>query len=229
MKVKANLFINFYQDKNSARQRELNICTLSNIHNPEIDTINVLVESIHVKALIDLIQEVEEDSQTKVNIIKFEGRPTYNNYFKFTEKYPNDINILSNTDIIIGISSLSRLKKWDWKNYCLAICRWDFVNQSLSKKEATHYNHADSQDVWMVKGSFPQIKGAEFGLGYRGCDNSIAHLLKTNYQVINPSVDIKTYHYHLTEIRNYIHANGQMDAAIPPPYHLMTPILLPNE
>ena len=201
---------------------------MENIFNPELDSVNVLVESKDVDAFIDLVMDVGEEFQKKITIFTCESRPTFNNYFKYSEKYPNDINIIANLDIVVGEECMNRLKNWDWKNYCLAICRWDFINEDLVKEDATHFNHADSQDVWMVKGSFPQIKGADFGLGKRGCDNSIAYLLKTHYQVINPSMDMKTYHYHLTCIRNYIHANGQMDEAIPPPYHLMTPILLPN-
>lgn len=223
--MKVNLFVNFYQDKQKARQNELLTCVLANIYNSEIDTVNLLVENKDNDSLKKFLSNNFDSN--KVNIIPFEGRPTYNDYFSFTKKYPDDINIVSNKDMVMDVKSLRRLKSWDWKNYCIAISRWDFINDDLNIAEAERYDHADSQDTWMVKGSFPQIVGADFGLGNRGCDNAIAYLLTTKYQVINPSIDIKSYHYHLTGIRNYIDKNGNMDAAIPPPYHLPVPIKLP--
>lgn len=227
--MKTNLFINFYQDKNTARQNELLICVLSNIYNKELDTINIIVANNDLISLLKLKDKVNDDFKQKINIIPFELRPTYNHYFKFTEKYPDDINIISNKDIVLDEKSLQTLKAWDWKNYCLALSRWDFVNANMDINQAIHYNHADSQDTWMVKGVFKQCNGASFGLAIAGCDNKIALLLEQHYNVINPSLEIKAYHYHLSNIRNYTNIIGHAIERIPPPYKLLTPIALPNE
>ena len=170
---------------------------------------------------------VQDDYQNKISVIPFEGRPTYNDYFKLTEQYSNDINIISNKDIIIGEESLEKLKKWNWKNYCLALSRWDFVSHSLSRNESVHFNRPDSQDTWMVKGAFAPIKNIDFGLGIAGCDNAIAERLSQVYSVINPSLEIKTYHYHLTGVRNYLDENNLPKERVSPPYKLMSPTLLP--
>lgn len=225
--MRANLFINFYQDKNEDRQRELLICTLSNIYNTEIDTVNILIAKSDVDSLMKFIEKIEESYKSKITILPFEARPTYNEYFKFTEKYPNDINIIANKDVIIGVGSLGKLKKWNWKNYCLALCRWDFINDNLNKDEATFYDHADSQDVWILKGSFPQLKGVDFGLGIAGCDNAIAERLSHHFEVISPSKEIKTYHYHITQIRNYLNQNHIPIETVSKPYKLITPTMLP--
>lgn len=227
--LKANLFINFYQDKNPARQTELNICVASNIYNPELDTINILVSNRDLVELLRFKEAIEQKFQEKINIIPFELRPTYNHYFKFTEQYPNDINIISNKDIIIDENSLKTLKTWDFKNYCLALTRWDFIDNNLDEKQAVFYNHADSQDTWIVKGSFKQLPEANFGLGVAGCDNVIAHKLNQVYTVINPSIEIKTYHYHITNIRNYTNRVGQAIERLQPPYYVIQPTMLPNE
>ena len=94
----------------------------------------------------------------KLETIVFEGRPTYNDYFKLTEEHPNGINIISNTDMIMDAPSIKRLKGWEWGNNCLALSRWDFINNDLVYNQTIHFNRADSQDVWMVKGAFPQIE-----------------------------------------------------------------------
>jgi hypothetical protein len=224
--MKANLFINYYIDSSRERQDELEVCLLSNIHNGAIDTITILLSDNHLYALNELTCRLEVFNQLKINTIIFEGRPTYNDYFKLTEQYPEDINIIANTDMIMDFKSLIRLKSWKWDNTCLALSRWDFTDSKINFKDAVHFNRADSQDVWMIKGAFPQIKGNSFGLGVAGCDNSIAHSLSNHYHIINPSLDIKTYHYHISNVRNYTNTNGIAIERINPPYKLIQPTFL---
>jgi hypothetical protein len=58
------------------------------------------------------------------------------------------------------------------------------------------------------------------------CDNSIAHLLSVaGYEVKNPSRTLKTFHFHITNIRNYTNISGQAINVIPPPYKLLPPTL----
>ena len=76
--TKVNLFINFYLDKNPARQNELNICVASNIYNPEIDTINILVSNRDLVELLRFKDKIEEKFREKIIIHPFEFRPTYN-------------------------------------------------------------------------------------------------------------------------------------------------------
>ena len=89
---------------------------------------------------------------------------------------------------------------------------------------AIFMNRADSQDVWAFYGAVPKIEGADFFVGgVAGCDNRIAKLLEdSGYNVVNPSIDIKTYHLHETGVRNYIE-NGKIKETIPPPYKLVPP------
>jgi len=57
------------------------------------------------------------------------------------------------------------------------------------------------------------------------CDNRIAHEIKTSgYTILNPSKTIIAYHFHNSNIRNYLDSRGQrIQPTIPPPYHLVTP------
>jgi len=224
--MKTNLFINFYVDSSKERQSEIEICIKSNINNQSIDRIIVLLSDNHLIELNDVTCNLDIPNQLKIKTILFEGRPTYNDYFKLTENYPSDINIIANSDMVMDYNSIMRLKSWSWKNYCLALSRWDFVNKDLCFKDAIHFNRADSQDVWILKGAFPQIEGVDFGLGIGGCDNRIALLLSKYYELINPSLDIITYHYHLSKVRNWI-KNGITLKKVAPPYKLITPTYLP--
>jgi len=221
-----NLFINYYVDSSKERQKEINACVVANINNDALDTVTILLGDNDLIALNDLTNRLEVRNQLKINTIVFEGRPSYNDYFKLSKEYPCDINIISNTDIIMDYYSVQKLKSWNWDSKCLALSRWDFINNNLNINEATHYNRADSQDTWIVRGVFPDIEAADFTLGVAGCDNSIAYLLSKHYDVINPSLDIKTYHYHITNIRNYLNVNNLPIETILPPYKLITPTTL---
>lgn len=225
--MNVNLFVNFYEDSNKARQRELLICVLANIYIKEIDTVHILVEKKHLDGLFEFLAKVKEECQHKVDVIPFEGRPTYNDYFKFTEKYPKDLNIIANKDMIMDGESLQKLKNWDWTNRCIALSRWDIVDDNLVLEDAVLFDRADSQDTWIVKGAFPQIPTVDFGLGIAGCDNAIADRLSKFYEMVNPSLEIKTYHYHVTEVRNYLTVQKLPKEKVPQPYKLITPTMLP--
>lgn len=194
-----NLFQNYYADNNYSRHKEIVYCFQVN-------------ENIKLH-------------ETIYNFHRITLRPTFNDFFKLTEKYPNDINIIANSDIYFDADSLYNIQMAfvNHKNpekLCLALTRYDMINNV-----PIFMNRADSQDVWAFNGSVPKIEGADFFVGgVAGCDNRIAKLLEDNgYNVVNPSIDIKTYHLHETGIRNYIDSNGKIKETIPPPYKLVQP------
>ena len=232
--MKVNLFTTLYIDKNHLRQNEIETCILENILNSEINRVFILIDCKLIfngnkSNTLKTIQLELEKKNPKAIALYSDIRPTFNTYFNHTKKYSDDINIIANSDIVFDYKSLIRLKKWNWKNHCLALSRYDIKNvANLYSGEL--FERADSQDAWIVKGAFPNINDAKFTLGVAGCDNVIAHYLSKHYNTINPSLDIKIYHLHLTNVRNYIE-NGKIDEIIrlDPPYKLMKPMCLPIE
>ena len=82
----------------------------------------------------------------------------------------------------------------------------------------------DSQDTWIFHSKFlpsdNQIIRTNFLLGKAGCDNAIAYLFNDfGFIVFNEPYVIRTYHYHLSQIRNYTAIDK-----INPPYLLIKPI-----
>lgn len=233
---KHNLIVNYYNDKNDLRNRELNYCFFKNLHNEFIDNIVVICTEHDYTKLSEILSG---KSYQKIIPIITEVRPTYNDYFRITRKIFNsedNINIISNLDIIISEESLTKSKNIkcvdDYlvnKSTCLALTRWDITadnvfNTNNHEVGSKLFDTPDSQDTWIFVGGVPQITGADFTLGICGCDNGIAHLLEVSgYNVLNPSRTIKTYHFHITNIRNYLNVNGQAIERIQPPYKLLNP------
>jgi len=220
--MKANLYINFYRDKNLDRQNEIDSCLLKNLENHYMDRFIIVISDKDREYLKDLVND-----NRRVFVIIKEDRPTYNYYFNASFNYPDDINIVANTDIVIENDTVKRLKGWNWRNYCLALSRWDYLDDNMNKNNSKHWANRESQDVWMVKGRFKNIPEADFPLGKKGCDNRIAYLLAKYYDVINPSRSIRVFHYHLTNIRNYA-PHGNPNDLIKPPYKLIFPTKLPQ-
>ncbi len=230
--MKANLYINYYVDKNPSRHQENNICVARNILNDEIDRIFILIAPALVKDFEILYTNPSVLSRKpKIKLIHFAHQPTFNDYFEITRNHRffnkkdgcDQLSIIANTDIYIKIESLKTLKGWHWnQRYCLALCRWDVKN--VVQKTFKFFNRPDSQDCWIIKGVFPHIKEADFTLGKAGCDNKIAHLLSSYFKVINPSRDVVVYHLHLSGVRNYIH--GKTIDRIKPPYLQIQPTSL---
>lgn len=233
--MKVNLYINYYVDKNPQRQEELNRCLVDNFRNEQIDNIYIIFDNVHLENLKQVIKKTIESHvsdtphllMNKIRLVNCKIRPTFNDYFKVTGFYSDDddISIIANTDIIIPEDTVTKLKQWHWNgNYCMALCRYDIINGATMGTE--FFNRPDAQDTWVVKGKFKTHEKANFTLGVAGCDNVIAYCLSDYYQVINPSIDIKTYHLHLTNVRNYIGEHNQIER-LEPPYLVIHPTTLP--
>ena len=158
-----------------------------------------------------------DNKQINTYIIESQNRLKFKDFFNTVNKVSNkiDINIIANSDIYFDetISLAERIVD----NECYALCRWDVQKDGTS----IFFNRSDSQDTWIFKGHIKDNVNGDFYLGYRGCDNRIAYELdKVGYKVRNVGRTIKTYHLHITGIRNYDHTNKYL---VPPPYKMIEP------
>lgn len=179
-----NLFTSYFKGDDPVRQKEYDYCLNKNKANKAID-----------------------------RIIYFKHRPTYLDFFRAIRKYPNDINILSNADIYFDDTILlaNNIKP----RQCYALTRWELLDGKIMMFEDRHRSAKakHSQDTWIIRGSVNVDHIGQFHIGTRGCDNRIAYDLHTiGYNVINPSLSIKTIHVHKNDFRK------ASNIIIPPPY-----------
>lgn len=147
-------------------------------------------------------------------VIIIEGNPTFNEMFKITESYPNDINCFCNSDIYFKSIELLRGIK---DKECYALTRWDLAKDG---KKLTFMNVPDSQDSWVFKGTVRGVN-ADFTKGKWGCDNRLVHeLMVSGYKVINPSLSIVTVHVHQADVRD--HTRTVLNT-VQPPYKTIKP------
>ena len=219
-----NLIVNYYIDKNKSRTDELNFCMLENINNPTFNNIVIIGSEAHINSLMAICPE---QHKSKILPVVLDKRPSYNDYFSFITKLfgeQDNISVVSNLDVIVPTETLVYSSLYLLGKSCLALTRWDINNPIGYKQNSSFLNRPDSQDTWIFKGAVPQIAGATFTLGMAGCDNKIAHLLeKEGYDVKNPSKTLRTFHYHTTNVRNYLDIVGFPIERIPPPNKIMPP------
>jgi hypothetical protein len=199
---------NFYLSDNPTRQAELDECLHFNLLNKSITQFVILCDTQGFQYLND---NYDLSDRNPVIIIG-DGRPTYNDFFIASSKYSiNEINILHNSDILIPVSS-SHLFNQMKEGEVWALSRYDGHSGKL-------WNHRDSQDTWAWRGKMRVIDGANFSLGIAGCDNRISKLfLDAGFEVLNPSIDVRTVHLHKSNHRTY-----NPKEAIKPPYHFIQP------
>ena len=196
--MKINLSIDYYNDSHPERQREIDYCLVKNIENEHIDHIYMFLQSGCVPPEISKVD--------KVTILNHPERMTYADFFKHTQRFPDDINILANTDIYFDATvrhalTIKKEEAWAISRYNLDSNMNSFLQGSVMGEYPTNAAHV-SQDVWVFKGAVNPIVGSEMHMGTGGCDKRIAYLLVTaGYQVTNPCGRLKAYHYHLTNIR----------------------------
>ncbi len=205
--MKTILVVPFYTDKSEARNEELLKCYEANLTLEEVDEIILVVDD-----------NTKVKRNSKVTVKYVSSRPTYLDLFRIANMHNNGgISIIANTDIYFDDINLIKIKHTVSEDMCFALSRWD----EQSSGEYIHHNSRDSQDVWIFKGRINTEMDAEFFLGLPGCDNRIAYEIgKAGYEVRNPSITIKTYHLHLTQVKNYERTEQYI---VPNPYRLMQP------
>jgi hypothetical protein len=139
----------------------------------------------------------------KIEIVNTNSRPTYLDFFNKGNEYEGNIIVVANSDIFFDKSiSLSDEYVKDNKKV-LALTRYEY-NRVGKFYRSEMIMGCDSQDSWIYLSPINiNNMSIDFGLGVPGCDNRIAKELSRNYLVKNPSLNIKTYHIHNSNIRTY--------------------------
>ena len=192
-----NYYTEYWDCGNEDRNFEVITCINKNITSNLFDKIFIFSEN-------------KEERLLETPIIT--SRITYQYVF---DNCIEGINVFCNSDIEFNetINLAENIKNDEF----YALTRYE-DNMKLHKFDDP-YEGQDSQDVWIWKDAC-KIKNANFTLGLPGCDNKIAYFAVMNmYKLKNPSLSIKTYHKHLTNIRDG--SSSDLSKRLPPPYTLV--------
>jgi hypothetical protein len=183
----------YYKTQSSERNAELDYVLKKNIESNIFDKIILFCDPNCIPPYTD----------ERIEIIIANNRPTYLDFFNQGNNHTGSIIVISNSDIFFDESINISKKYIKKKRRVLALTRYEYfkVTDIFENKMIMG---CDSQDSWVYLSPI-NMNGMsiDFGLGIPGCDNRIAYELAKNYNVVNPSYSIKTYHYHESNVRNY--------------------------
>jgi hypothetical protein len=190
------LFINWYD---SQRNDEIKACLDKNLSNPLIDHVHLMCDGT----------ETTVPNHSKIVVHHINHRPTYNDYFREMDSYPDDIRIIANADIYFDQTLSLALSMPD--NDCYALTRYD-----VTPEGPVLVKNPESQDVWIFKGHLKPING-DFFPGTWACDGRIAWEIRhAGYHITNPCKSIIIYHLH--QGWKDIGSTLTVDDIVPPPY-----------
>ena len=188
-KQNINLIINYYNDKHPNRCKEIDLCLKLNCNNSLFNKIIIINETNEPIPFIN-------DNIITINDSK---RLTFKDFFNYANKYSSEdtINVLINSDIVIG-ENFDKVKLES--NQALFLTRYNIKEDGSD----IFQNDCGSFDTWIWKGLITKDIGNYF-MGQICCDVKLSlEFYNNGYKLKNPCLDLKTYHIHLTEIRNYL-------------------------
>lgn len=234
----------YYINSNVERKNELDYCLKRNINSNYFSKIILLNEQIYTKEQMNLSTEeynkiIQVNIKVRLNfglVLEYiaNNKDIINGYVVFSNNdifFDDTINYLRHTTLSIkkglyallihdikNMEDLNNLENTKPRSKLLRI-------HGKLKKILTPVNY--SQDTWILhtnqlslqdKNLIEQSKLIDFGIN--SCDNKIAYIFKNNgFTVYNMYKLIKTYHYHITELRTY-----EKSFLYPFPYLKLKPI-----
>ncbi len=184
-----DLYTNYFNPQHEKRSSELRKAILANCESGLFQKV-YLVHDERCK---------KDISHPLIEWIYLEWRPKYDDFFRLVNFKTEDetINLIGNTDIVFD-SSLLFLEHINFDNTIVELSRYEPCGRIKNTGE----------DIWIWKGKVkPQVWG-QLPLGELGCDWRITYeFRKAGYRVVNPSLDITTWHVHDSNIRYYPNQN----------------------
>ena len=199
------LITQYYNPSQTKRRREVTACLQANLANPLVDRVILLNESAGL---------VQPSAHPKITEVVIGHRLAYADVLRWIADQPEDaIVAFANADIFLDTETTKLLWSVDLADKFLALLRWEVTGTDEAARAAAKLfgPRPDSQDTWVVdaasvRRAFPDGVPPSFEIpfGKGGCDNAITvEMLRKKFQVANPAVNLRTFHYHTSQVRTY--------------------------
>lgn len=210
----------YYIPDKMKRAREISKCLVMNTESPLIDKMVLLNEKREA-----FPPGVAGHAKVEERVIGH--RLTYRDVFQAIQGFPDDvIAVFANADIAIDNESWTDVWAVNLEDKFLALLRYDVGADGDVRKAEIFGPRPDSQDTWVVRACDVKKRGEgilktlDFPFGKMGCDNAIAlDMLKAKFVCVNPSLSLRTWHFHSSGIRTY----EKVDVLDRPMFHYVHP------
>ena len=192
-----NLITSFYLSKNIERQKELDDTLINNNNSLYISKIHLFLDNEECSEYLNKLI----NDRSKIVIIKIGNQPLYSDLFQYANTLPNEICMISNSDIW-----LKEIKK----DYLINTLQQKHnIVYSLTRHEHDNScplidNYLGSHDVFMFKSPINSniIKRINHPQNVWGSENVLLYELQKFARIYNPCRSIIIVHEHKSGERN---------------------------
>ena len=198
------LMTTVYNEQQENRLSEYLFCLEKNYKSNLFEKIYILYDTS--KGQNDKINNLISNNIFKV--IYINQRPTYTDFFKIASKEldKDEIVCICNTDIYFD-KTINLVKKYCLDNKFIVLTKWTLFEDGRVERFQKERSGSGSADAWIFKNNIKKFN-TDFKLGVARCDGRLSFEAMTNkIDVINPCLDIKTYHVHNTGFINELRGN----------------------
>lgn len=203
-----NIISTFYISKygsslDNDRTNELCNSFINNLNNDIVEKIHIFVDDFESLKKLNEITKNNNNSDKIVNI-EIKKRPTYHDFFNYIlDKLPNDICMITNSDIYLHSYDINLLKLLNSNKYVYALTRHEY---DMTHPFIDDYN--GSHDCYIFNSKYLDnriiCENTNFRQNLLGIESRIIKsFFDLNYTIYNPCKQIKIVHLHKTNLRNY--------------------------
>lgn len=211
---KIYLFTQYFIHSDAERQKEIKYCLKENVRKGYFSKIYLLNERIYTYEEMGLTEEEFADKVVQIDIVH---RMKYADVMRVVERENLQGYItIANSDIFFDETiRFVRKSCLTQRKSVYALLRYEYdVNTKLRQSKIFTFMNSDkprydSQDVWIYHTSKMEVNDelmelSDIELGKPGCDNKISMVFNyCGYICYNVPRNVRTYHYHTTQVRNY--------------------------
>jgi hypothetical protein len=219
------LLTQFFIHKDPARHAEILHCLKENIRLAAFKKIYLINERLYTQKELQL----NNDEFACIEQVIYDGgaRMTYKHACNLVkERGLSGYIVITNSDIFFDRTILNVHRTClSTERSLYALLRFEYNRKQLRLGYCKLFGpRADSQDTWIYHTNYAPddalMEKIDFMLGKPGCDNVVIYkFYEREYMIYNEPFNVKTYHYHSTQIRNYTALD-----AVPAPYMRVEPV-----
>ncbi len=213
MNTPVTLITSLYNDENSHRIEELIYCLENNISNPLINKICVVFDGWQEDNSIAYPLQELVQGNNKIDLEYCVGKPDFKELFDISNKrYKDNIIIIANSDIHYD-NTIRLIHQINLTATFIVLSRYNKNDQGqweLIKLESGVPNYF-SFDSFIYRSPVDIELKHNIKLGSMFCDSFLAHQLYsyTEYNVVNPCLEIKSYHIQKAPSLSQIHNKNE--------------------
>ena len=208
------LVTQYYEPVKAKRRREIRACLEANLANPLVDRVVLLNETACAPQHEKITETVIGSRLTYADVLRWVAAKD------FAPGQEDAIIVFANADIFLDSASFRLLWSVNMADPArfFALLRWEVAGTDAASVSAAQLfgPRGDSQDTWVVSAAAVKrlLPAADAGpaawtpfeipFGKAGCDNAITvEMLRKKFQVVNPALNLRTFHFHASQERSY--------------------------